>query len=151
MQIFIPFKEPVRTAQCLDGRRLNKQIIECRQILDAIKGTGKGWFNHPITHMYKNDCKWLKYYYKTLQHYKMFVESRDGHHIVMALSNSRKADAVRPAFLSDELCDQHKRRLYTKDPEHYSQFSNLGTSEENWYVVDGETLKYKNGRKILVK
>lgn len=38
MQVFTPYPEPFKTADCLDSRRLNKQIIECRQILAAIKG-----------------------------------------------------------------------------------------------------------------
>ena len=53
MQIFL-IGTVLETAQALDNRRLNKQIIECQQILDAINGTGKGWFNHPVVHMYKN-------------------------------------------------------------------------------------------------
>ena len=40
MQIFI-VGSPIETADTLDKRRLNKQIIECRQILAAINGTIK--------------------------------------------------------------------------------------------------------------
>lgn len=146
MQIFIPYKEPIRVAECLDGRRLNKQVIEAKQIYDAVRGTGKGWFNHPIVHMYKNDAQWLRFYRKTLQHYKMYLDSGDPNHLGYARGYSERADAIRPAFISDDLCDQHKRRLYTKDPEHYKQFESFGTSEENWYVVDGEIFKYKFGK-----
>lgn len=41
-----------------------------------------------------------------------------------------------------------KRRLYTKDQEHYKQWAHLGTSEENWYFVDGEWRKYVNGERV---
>lgn len=41
-----------------------------------------------------------------------------------------------------------KRRLYTKDNNHYKQWADLGESEENWYFVDGEWVKYRNGKKI---
>lgn len=47
MQIFIT-GSPLETAEALDARRLNKQIIECRQILAAIDGTSKAWSNHPV-------------------------------------------------------------------------------------------------------
>lgn len=53
-----------------------------------------------------------------------------------------------PPFLTDELCDQHKRRLYTKAPDLYPQFAPYGKSEENWYVVDGQLVKYANGKRI---
>ena len=63
MQIFLPYKNVFETAKCLDNRRLNKQITECNQILDAIDGA-KAWCNHPITKMYKGKCfrKALKEY-----------------------------------------------------------------------------------------
>lgn len=41
-----------------------------------------------------------------------------------------------------------KRRLYTKDPKYYAVWSYLGTSDENWYFVDGEWRKYVNGKRI---
>jgi hypothetical protein len=37
MQVFI-IGTPLETAKVLDNKRLNKQIIECGQILDAING-----------------------------------------------------------------------------------------------------------------
>ena len=46
MQIFI-IGSPFETAQALDKRRLNKQIIECRQIMKAINGESEAWANHP--------------------------------------------------------------------------------------------------------
>ena len=47
MQVFI-VGTPYETADVLDSKRLNKQIIENKQIMDAILGTGKGGFNHPV-------------------------------------------------------------------------------------------------------
>ena len=38
MQVFTPYKEPILCAQVLDKKRLNKQIIECQQIIRAIEG-----------------------------------------------------------------------------------------------------------------
>lgn len=46
MQIFLPYKDIYKTAEALDKRRLNKQILECRQILNALYGKSKGWANH---------------------------------------------------------------------------------------------------------
>lgn len=72
MQVFI-IGTPFKTAQILDKRRLNKQIIECGQILDAIEGKTSAWTNHPCTIMYRNYVKWLSNYRACLLHY------REGH------------------------------------------------------------------------
>lgn len=55
---------------------------------------------------------------------------------------------ITPPFLTPDFCDQHKRRLYTKAPERYPQFAEFGTSNVNWYYVDGQLKKYINGKQI---
>lgn len=66
-----------------------------------------------------------------------------------AQSISDYADELyRPNFITPSLCDQHKRRLFTKDPSYYSSFSSFGTSVENWYIVNGQKLVYVNGKLI---
>ena len=137
----MPYPEPIKVAQCLDAKRLNKQIIECRQILDAIDGTGKGWFNHPVVNMYKSHRDWLFYYMNCLDCYQKGL-------INYAQDWDEWANEKKPLFLTSDLCDQHKRRLYTKNPEHYKQFAEYGRSDENWYFVDGKIVKYINGKLI---
>jgi hypothetical protein len=56
------------------------------------------------------------------------------------------AEEYRPDFHIPEYFDQMKRRLYTKDPEHYEQWEHLGTSYANWYYVDGIWTIYENGK-----
>lgn len=148
MQIFVPYKSPLECAETLwnDHRRFYKQIIECKQILDAIDGVGKGWFNHPVTKMYREHKEWLYKYMLCLKYYREFKNN------IRAMTASERfsdeAYYIRPPFLTDEFCDQHKRRLFTKAPDLYPQFEEYGTSEENWYFVDGELLKYVNGKRI---
>lgn len=141
MQVFLPLPDCLQTAAQLDKRRLNKQIIEAGQILRAIDGEGRGWHNHPATRMYRIHKQWLMLYRDCLAAY----QAGD---IKAATVLSKQADAVRPPFVTDEFCRQHARLLYTKAPELYPQFSQLGTSLENWYVVGGQILKYVNGKKI---
>lgn len=69
MQVFI-VGSPFETAKALDKRRLNKQIIECGQILDAISGETKAWIKHPCVKMYFNHVKWLEWYTSCLAYYK---------------------------------------------------------------------------------
>lgn len=154
MQVFVPFSSPIDCAEALynDRRRFNKQIVECRQILGAINKTGKGWFNHPVVKMYKDHKEWLELYTRTLEEYKKWrVESdlkKSRSNFVICCKLSDEADNIRPAFLTDEFCNQHKRRLYAKSSELYPQFAKYGKSEENWYVVNGELVKYVNGKRI---
>ena len=139
MQIFI-IGTPFETAQALDKRRLNKQIIECRQIMKAIKGESKVWANHPCVKMYRKHLDWLEFYMFTLSMY------RNGN--AWAYYVSDMADGFRPTFHTQEYFDQMKRRLYTKDNNHYKQWAHLGESDVNWYYVDGEWLYYRNGKRI---
>ena len=141
MQVFVPYPSPIDVAKCLDNRRLRKQIIECDQILAAINGESKGWLHHPIAKMYQEHRIWLDLYRRCLVAY-----SRG--QIDEALVHNADAFDYEPPFLTGELCDQHKRRLYTKAPDLYPQFAPYGKSEENWYVVDGELVKYANGKRV---
>lgn len=61
---------------------------------------------------------------------------------------SEEAYYIRPPFLTEEFCNQHKRRLFTKAPDLYPQFAEFGTSEINWYWSNGEIVKYINGKRI---
>lgn len=109
MQVFVPYPEPIKVAQCLDAKRLNKQIIECRQILDAIDGTGEGWFNHPVVKMYKPYRNWLFCYMKCLYFYGHGLE-------IFAQDWNNMANQATLFFMTHGFCNQHKRRLFTKNP-----------------------------------
>ena len=140
MQIFI-VGSPFETAEALDKRRLNKQIIECRQIMDAIMGRTKAWANHPCVRMYREHTGWLYKYQTSLECY---MSGRSN----AARNWSYGADYIRPPFHTEEYFNQMKRRLYTKDNSYYRQWSFLGESDVNWYHVDGEWLFYRDGKRI---
>lgn len=141
MQVFVPYPSPIDVAKCLDPRRLRKQIIECDQILQAISGESQAWKNHPVVKMYLGYVRWLCAYSDCLYAYNDGQEE-------LASRLSDTADKIRPPFLTEDLCDQHKRRLFTKAPELYPQFWPYGETDENWYFVDGEIVKYINGKRI---
>lgn len=156
MQVFVPYDSPYRVATCLDARRLNKQIIECRQILAAIRGESNAWMNHPCVRMYRDHAEWLEYYMNCLECYadayrlEKLNEDSDADEVYnLAKGWSIKADAITPPFLTDEFCKHHQCRLFTKDPEWYRDFfTHCKESDENWYFVDGELLRYANGKRI---
>lgn len=139
MQVFI-VGSPLETAQCMDKLRLNKQILECRQILAALNGA-KAWSNHPCVLQYRGYEKWLRYYKRCLEQYVIGRKRLASHFSVLA-------DEVRPKWHTQEYYDQMKRRLYSKNKEHYKQWADLGESQENWYFVDGSWRKYVNGKRV---
>ena len=141
MQVFI-VGSPLETARALDSKRLHKQIVECRQILDALNGA-KAWSNHPCVLQYRGREEWLRAYKKCLEWYVRGDEDK-------ALWASNLADYWSPMFHTQEYFDQMKRRLYTKDKEYYKQWAHLGESQENWYwsQEQGEWRKYVNGKRV---
>jgi len=123
------------TAKVLDPRRLNKQVLECDWILHA--GPDSRVRNHPIYKMYKDNLEFVEYYRKCMSSFrsKWYGDAN---------AYSDKALSILPDFLrnADWYFDNFKKRLYTKDPEFYKQFESYGTSEHNYYYVNGEWLEY---------
>lgn len=141
MQVFI-IGSPYETAQVLDKRRMNKQIIECKQMLEAINGR-KAWKNHPVVKSYTNHSEWLDLYMMCLDAY---IHGKNDYAAIFSAS----ADKIRPEFHTSEYFDHMKRRLFTKDKNYYAQWSTLGESDVNWYFVDGEWKYYKNGKQVTI-
>lgn len=63
MNIFLPYENsPTYSAAVLDDKRLLKQILETRQILQVAEGESEGFKNHPITKHYIQYKAFLAYY-----------------------------------------------------------------------------------------
>lgn len=144
MQIFIIGKV-LDTFEVLDKRRLNKQKIECKQIMDAIDGISTAWKNHPIVKSYTPYRKWLSVYYWLIEEY-----TSSNSDLLMMFHYNKWLWENKPIFHTEEYFNQMKRRLYTKDNKLYSLYSELGESDINWYYVDNEWLYYKNGKRIKI-
>lgn len=140
MQVFI-IGTPLETAKVLDKKRLNKQIIECKQILNAIFGKTRAWANHPCTLQYKEHKQWL---YEYLQCLEQYIKGNYND----AEIYSEIAQKIKPNFHTTEYLNQMKRRLYTKDNNYYKQWSNFGISYQNWYFVNNKLRIYVNGKQI---
>lgn len=149
MQVFI-IGTPFETAKVLSERHLNNQINEASIILDALNGK-KAWSRHPAVLQYKGHEDWLMSYKECLEACRngKSWESPDGGFYDMR-DASRYCEVVRPPFHTQEYFDQMKRRLYTKNPEHYKQWAHLGRSDENWYwsPTENKFIKYVNGKRI---
>ena len=126
MQTFLPYSNFHQSAKALDYRRLGKQRIETKQILNALMGKSKGWVNHPATQMWRGYetalaiyggiiCQeWIKRGYKDqqMQWFKQAFFELDGGAVVEY-----------PSWLHDERFHaSHRAALLAKDFEWYSQF-----------------------------
>ena len=72
MNVFLPYPNNIPlSVRCLDDKRLNKQILETFQILQASKGLSEGYKNHPIVKHYIKFPKFLNSYgYLCCEEYK---------------------------------------------------------------------------------
>ena len=141
MTIFLIFSIS-DTANDLDVKRFNKQIIECQWIINMAEGKTKP-SNHPAYLMYKDHIDWVKKYKECFIAYK----NKD---YELCKQLSQEAELTKPDFLCDELYINFKKRLYTKNPEFYKRWEYLGKSEANYYFVNGNWIKYENGKKEIV-
>lgn len=133
MQTFLPYKDFTKTAKALDSKRLNKQILECYQILNVLSNTDPraGWRNHPAVKMWRGHEKALWGYAMTM----LFEASSRGIKTDTNEKNLRTAWAnnadnwgsEEPAWYTDEVAMKrltitHKANLYKKDPIYYFDF-----------------------------
>ena len=70
MNIFLPYENNIGlSVESLDDKRLNKQILECKQLLSlaidekaCVNISKRGYRNHPIYTHYKDNLKFLSIY-----------------------------------------------------------------------------------------
>ena len=68
MQTFLPYVYDFKqTARVLDNKRLNKQLLEGRQIYAALTGRSTGWVNHPATRMWAGHENMLVEYLEAIK------------------------------------------------------------------------------------
>ena len=66
MQTFIPYTDFEKCAKALVYKRLGKQRVECKQILNAIERGSGGWSNHPATRMWRGYEPALRQYMRAI-------------------------------------------------------------------------------------
>ncbi len=136
MQTFLPYSSINKSLEVLDWRRLGKQRVEAKQILNVLldRTETKGWRNHPITKMWKgyesalqlyfNNCvnEWVKRGYNN----NMLLEDITG-------------SIIYPDWFGDfEFHSSHRANLLRKDYEYYSQFgwTENPTNPYAWFDTD---------------
>jgi len=145
MQTFLPYADFRKSAECLDYRRLGKQRVEAKQIIDILEKYDKGedisklpWGNHPAVRMwightialedYYNAilAEWIRRGYNNTMKFYEFEYDKDGYVII----------GDRPTWFGrKDFHDAHKSKLLQKDYDFYIKY--------NWKVpLD---LEYKWG------
>ena len=120
MQTFVPYTDDTFTAQCLDDRRLLKQMVECSQIIRALEDSSYGWQNHPAVKMWRGHVLRLANYAWSLQ---IEFMNRRGKvvnvNLPVGLDESQYCD---PPWWGGEIHASHRANLLRKMPDHYGKF-----------------------------
>jgi hypothetical protein len=132
MQTFLPSADYEYTAQTLDNKRLNKQILEGYQILKILSGASESgaWRNHPAVLMWTNSEVELKDYIDHMVYEANFRGIKTDKN-VSNLNDLKvrfgrfwgtdKPIWQKPMHLS-RLVESHKANLYRKDSVLYQEF-----------------------------
>lgn len=134
MQTFFPHFNMVESAQALDSKRLNKQILEAYQILKVLSGASPtgGWRNHPAVLMWKGHEYSLRTYANTMisEAKKRGIKTDTNEANIQALESgySNVWGTDMPKWFGDHakmmrITTTHKARLFDKDPLFYARYA----------------------------
>lgn len=113
----------------LDNRRLNKQRIEAKQILDTLLGTGTRK-NHPSVLMWTGHTDALKVY---INHCIRTWLGRGKHCELVEYTDVDENTVVYPWWFTwDALHLSHKCSLLRKEPNYYTGIFSLKELEKEW-------------------
>lgn len=155
MQTFVPYADFAESAVVLDNKRLNKQLLEGRQVYSILASnrTTGGWVNHPAVRMWRN-------YDNALYQYLVAVKDACDDRGISTTKNwdaiqemydwnwDRGDSIVMPPWWGDERVHQsHRNNLYVKDPDYYAEFvhdKRVSCCESCNYFWPTHTLYYNN-------
>lgn len=142
MQTFMPHKSFDKTAEILDNKRLNKQILECYQVLNVLSNPDPraGWRNHPAVKMWRGH-EFALYNYvqamiaqankrgiKTDKNSENIFNLRMRHGLKWGMGNPEWYDNKKAM---KRITATHKANLFKKEPESYPQFLKSLSSKNN--------------------
>lgn len=125
MQTFLPIADFEESAKVLDYRRLGKQRVEAKQLVNSILKPKGGWSNHPACVM------WMFNLNALMRYHDICVTEwvRRGYKNTMPLYRPRSYKM--PEWFGDPAFHaSHRSQLLGKDYDHYGRF--------NWDEPPGE-------------
>lgn len=131
MQTFVPFTDNDMNAAALDSKRLNKQLLEGRQIYSILaSGRRSGaWVNHPAVKMWRNFDMGLYVYLEAMYREcnNRGIKTEKNWEAITQIHDSnwnRGSKVVMPHWWGDNrVHSSHQYNLYNKDPEYYLTFA----------------------------
>jgi hypothetical protein len=120
MQTFLPYPDLRLSVRCLDSKRLGKQRVEAKQILNILlnRTQTKGWRNHPTTLMWTGYANVLKIYFNECVQEWL----RRGYVNRMPMEKI-SGKVVLPPWLGDErMHASHRSNLLRKEPDFYGKY-----------------------------
>jgi hypothetical protein len=153
MQTFVPYPNLLKSASVLDNKRLNKQLLEGRQIYKILSEDKKSgaWVNHPAVKMWRNFDMGLYSYLLVIKDECVFrgISTQKNWDAITEMHKSnwnRGNNSIMPHWWGDEKVHQsHRNNLYNKNKEHYSKFINdsfVSCCEKCNYFWPTHTEKY---------
>lgn len=128
MQTFLPYANFNLSAKTLDYKRLGKQRIEAKQIINILEGKVKknkngkvAWENHPAVKMWKGYENALKHYYNCI----LSEWIRRGYNNTMEFYEININEIKLPKWIgNNEFHNSHKSNLLRKNEKYYLNFKN---------------------------
>jgi len=132
MQTFVPYTDMYESAAVLDNKRLNKQLLEGRQIYSILSSgrTKGGWVRHPAVLMWKGYDNALFEYLIAIKYEcdERSISTEKNWDAIQEMYDwnwDRGDNIVMPPWWGDErVHESHRNNLYVKDPEYYAEFGN---------------------------
>jgi len=129
MQTFLPYADFIKSAKCLDYKRLGKQRVEAKQLIDLLEGkTDNNWKNHPAYKMWEGYTSALILYYNAIVNEWISRGYNNSMPIIYQCPEELLELEYPPWFGRDDFHDAHKSNLLRKDKEFYGKY--------NWDVPD---------------
>jgi len=141
MQTFLPSSDYEHSAQILDNKRLNKQILEGYQIIKILSGASESgaWRNHPAVLMWKESENHLMNYidhmvyeadWRGIKTDKNVSNLKALKHSFSHMWGNKEPVWSKPEHIT-RVVTTHKANLYRKDPIIYARFATAKDSEFN--------------------
>ena len=142
MQTFLPYSSFRKSMKVLDWRRLGKQRVEAKQILNILldRTETRGWRNHPIVRMWDGYETALQLYFNNCVT-EWIVRGYNNNMILEDITEP----LIYPEWLGDKrFHSSHRANLLRKDEKFYSKYNWsedktnpyawYDTNERQWYL-----------------
>ena len=139
MQTFLPYANFVLSAKVLDSKRLGKQRLEAKQIIETLEkiesgdiyknGRKIGWLNHPAVLMWKGHKELLKNYYNAI----LSEWISRGFKNTMIFMEGIVVEEKPDWFGEERFHSSHRSNLLRKNKEFYIQYGWLEPDNLPYY------------------